>query len=85
MRGTLLYSKTSQFSVSILAPSISCTSKLIAVRGTGGKHTLRTEELSRDVQGLASHNDNFLTVEQLLSHSAGQPTKKMTLAIDRDL
>jgi hypothetical protein len=51
----------------------------------GVERTLRTKELSRDVQGFASHNDNFLTVEQLLSHSAGQPTKKVTLAIDRDL
>ena len=51
----------------------------------GIERTLRTEELSTDVQGLASHNDNLLTVEQLLSHSAGQPTKEVTLAIDRDL
>jgi hypothetical protein len=51
----------------------------------GVERTLRTEELSGDVQGLTSHNDNLLSVEQLLSHSAGQPTKEVTLAIDRDL
>jgi hypothetical protein len=51
----------------------------------GAEHTLRTEELSRDVQGLASHNDDLLTVSQLLSHSAGQPTKEVTLAVDGDL
>jgi len=49
------------------------------------KRTLRTEELSRDVQGLASHNDDLLAIEQLLSNSACQPTEEMTLAIDRDL
>jgi hypothetical protein len=49
------------------------------------ERTLRTEELSRDVQGLASHNNDLLAVEQLLGHSAGQPTKEVTLAIDSDL
>lgn len=49
------------------------------------RHTLRTEELSGDVQGLASHNDDLLAIEQLLSNSARQPTEEMTLAIDRDL
>jgi hypothetical protein len=47
--------------------------------------TLRTEELSRDVQGLASHNNDLLAIEQLLSNSACQPTEEMTLAIDCDL
>ena len=51
----------------------------------GVERTLRTEELSRDVQGLTSHNDNLLSVEQLLGHSAGQPTKEVALAIDCDL
>lgn len=49
------------------------------------KRTLRTEELPRDVQGLASHDDDLLAVEQLLGHSTGQPAKEVTLAIDRDL
>ena len=53
--------------------------------GEGVERTLRTEELSGDVQGLASHNNDLLAVEELLSHSAGQPTKEVTLAIDRDL
>ena len=51
----------------------------------GLKRTLRTEELSGDVQGLASHNNDLLAVEELLSHGAGQPTKEVTLAIDSDL
>ena len=51
----------------------------------GVERTLRTEELSRDVEGLAAHNDDLLAVEQLLGHSAGQPAKEVTLAIDRDL
>ncbi len=49
------------------------------------KRTLRTEELSRNVQSLASHNDDVLAIEQLLSHCTGQPTKEMALAIDGDL
>ncbi len=49
------------------------------------ERTLRTEELSRDVQSLATNNNDLLAVEQLLSHGTGQPTKEVTLAIDRDL
>ena len=49
------------------------------------ERTLRAEELSGDVQGLASHNNDLLAVEQLLSDSAGQPTKEVTLAINSDL
>lgn len=45
---------------------------------------LRTEELSRDVQGLTSYNDDLLAVEQLLCNSACKSTKKVTLGIDRD-
>jgi hypothetical protein len=59
--------------------------KSITSQETGVRRTLRTEELSRDVQGLASHNYDLLAIEQLLSNSAGQPTKEVTLAIDRDL
>ena len=49
------------------------------------ERTLRAEELSGDVQGLASHNNDLLAVEQLLSNSASQPTKEVTLAVDSDL
>lgn len=49
------------------------------------KHTLGTEELSRDVEGLGSYNNDLLTVEELLSYSTGQATKEVTLAIDGDL
>jgi len=66
------------------SPSLS-SSKTNSRHGIGVEHTLRTEELSGDVQGLATHNNDLLAVEQLLSHSAGQPTKEVTLAIDRDL
>ena len=61
------------------------SSHSFAAVGMGLKRTLRTEELSGDVQGLASHNNDLLAVEELLSHSAGQPTKEVTLAIDSDL
>jgi hypothetical protein len=49
------------------------------------ERTLRTEELSRDVQGLSSNNNDLLAVEQLLSNGTGQPTKEVALAIDRNL
>lgn len=49
------------------------------------ERTLRTEELARDVEGLTSHNDDLLAVEQLLSDSAGQATKEVSLAVDDDL
>jgi hypothetical protein len=47
-----------------------------------GKRTLRAEELAGDVQGLASHNDDLLAVEQLLGDRGGQATEKVALAID---
>ena len=47
-----------------------------------GRRTLRAEELARDVQGLASHNDDFLAVEQLLGDRGGQATEKVALAVD---
>jgi hypothetical protein len=68
-----------------LSPSSFSSSKSIPSQDTSVRRTLRTEELSRDVQGLASHNYDLLAIEQLLSNSAGQPTKEVTLAIDRDL
>jgi len=47
--------------------------------------TLRTEELSRDVQSLATNNNDLLAVEQLLSYGTSQPTKEVAFAIDRNL
>ena len=46
------------------------------------RRTLRAEELARDVQGLASHDDDLLAVEQLLSDRGGQATEKVALAVD---
>lgn len=47
--------------------------------------TLRAEELAGDVEGLTSHNDDLLAVEQLLGNSAGQATQEVSLAVDDDL
>lgn len=47
-----------------------------------GRRTLRAEELAGDVQGLASHNDDLLAVEQLLGDRGGQATEKVALAVD---
>lgn len=55
------------------------------VRSVIRVHTLRTEKLSGDVKGLASHNDNLLAVEELLGHGTGQTTKEVALAINGDL
>ena len=63
-------------SPTILCPT--CLQKMV-------KRTLCTEELSRDVEGLGSDNNDLLTFEELLSNCAGQATKEMTLAIDGDL
>jgi hypothetical protein len=49
------------------------------------ERTLRAEELAGDVEGLTSHNDDLLTVEQLLGDSAGQTTKEVSLAVNDDL
>jgi hypothetical protein len=47
-----------------------------------GERTLRAEELAGDVQGLASHNDDLLAVEQLLGDRGGQATEEVALAVD---
>jgi hypothetical protein len=49
------------------------------------ERTLRAEELAGDVEGLTSHNDDLLAVEQLLGDSAGQATKEVSFAVDDDL
>ena len=68
-----------------IAATDSSSSKYIQDAVDGVERTFRTEELSRDVEGLASYNDNLLSVEELLSHGGSQTTKEMTLAIDSDL
>lgn len=45
---------------------------------------LRAEELAGDVKSLTSHDDDLLTVEQLLGDSAGKTTKKVSLAVNDD-
>jgi hypothetical protein len=82
MRGTLLQSKSSQPTV----PGARRRAFRHSIfEDEGAERTLRTEELSRDVQGLGSHDDNLLAVEQLLGDSACEPAKEVTLGIDRDL
>lgn len=51
----------------------------------GIKRTLRTEELARDVEGLAADHNDLLAVEKLLGNNAGKTTKEVALAIDDDL
>lgn len=51
----------------------------------GIRHTLRTEELSGDVEGLAANDNDLLTVKELLGDNARQAAKEMALAIDDDL
>lgn len=49
------------------------------------EHTLGSEEFSRDVEGLASDNNNLLAVEELLCDCAGQTTQQVALAVDDNL
>lgn len=49
------------------------------------RHTLGTEELARDVEGLGADNDDLLAVEKLLGDDGGKTTKEMALAVDDDL
>lgn len=44
--------------------------------------TLRAEELARDVEGLTSHNNDLLAVEELLGDGAGEATEQVALAVD---
>jgi len=48
-------------------------------------HTLRPEELAGDVESFAADYHDLLTIEQLLSHGAGQATKEVPFAIDNSL
>lgn len=47
--------------------------------------TLSAEELSRDVEGLAADDNDFLAVEELLGDNGGETTKEMALAVNDDL
>jgi hypothetical protein len=47
--------------------------------------TLRPEKLARDVESFTADYHDLLTVEQLLSHGAGQATKEVPFAIDNNL
>jgi hypothetical protein len=49
-----------------------------------GKRTLRTEELSGDVEGLAADDNDLLTAKELLGDNRGESAKEMALAIDDD-
>ena len=73
MRGTLLLGRD------ISAPNIPH-----AVY-PGCQRTFCAEECAGNVKSLASYYHDLLTIEQLLSHSAGQATQEMSLAIDNDL
>jgi hypothetical protein len=46
------------------------------------RRTLRAEELSRDVEGLAAHDNDLLTIEQLLRDRAGQATEQVALSVN---
>ena len=66
MRGTLLQSKVELVNVPSawtcqLVIELSTNPYYTAENGVG--RTLRTEELSRDVQSLASHDDNLLAIQ----------------------
>ena len=47
-------------------------------------HTLVAEEAARDVELLATDNDDLLTVQSLLGNDGSETTKKMALAVNDD-
>lgn len=47
--------------------------------------TLRTEELSGDVQGLAADDNDLLAAQHLLGNDAGKTAQKVALAVNDDL
>lgn len=51
----------------------------------GQRRTLRTEELSGDVQGLATDDNDLLAVEKLLGDNACKTAQKVALAVNDDL
>lgn len=57
-------------------------SRALSLVFDGGRHTLGAEELARDVEGLTSHNNNLLAVEELLGNGAGEATEQVPLAVD---
>jgi hypothetical protein len=70
--------------IAAAAASSQCACPSLARSWSGwvGRRTLGAEELAGDVEGLAAHNDNLLSVEQLLSDGAGEATEQVPLAVD---
>lgn len=48
-------------------------------------HTLGAEELSRNVDSFAAHNDNLLSTEKLLGDDTGKTSEKMAFPINDNL
>jgi hypothetical protein len=46
------------------------------------RRTLRAEELPGDVEGLAAHDNDLLTIEELLRDRAGQATEQVALSVN---
>ena len=69
----------------IISSKENTTARKKKTKGMMDQRTLGAEEFARNVEGLASHNDNALPTEELLSNDASQATKKVTLAVDNDL
>jgi hypothetical protein len=49
------------------------------------RRTFCSEELSRDVDGFATDDNDLLPVQQLLGYCASQTTQQVSLAIDHNL
>lgn len=72
-----IFSRTGSLQLHTVLPALrSIRSSSLGVR------TLCAEELAGDVQGLTSHNDDLLAVEQLLGNGAGEATEQVPLAVD---
>lgn len=54
-------------------------------RLVGDERTLGAEELPRDVESLATDDNNLLAAQQLLGNDAGKAAQKVALAVNDDL
>lgn len=70
-----------------LSPAQGCVFEVVfrpedAIGIVSGRRTLRAEELARDVEGFAAHDNDLLAVEQLLCDRAGKTAEQVALAVD---
>lgn len=67
----------------LTAPStLTADSSLLEIGSVWDQRTLGTEELSRDVESLATDNNDLLAIKELLGDRGGQATEKVALSVN---